>query len=606
MKSPETVARRPIFASPVATKVWNKAILEALLICCAAIGFSVYFTYPLAFHLGDRLPELGDSRLNAYIDAWVTHSLTTRPSQLFDTNMFYPARNTLALSENLLGNQLLFAPVYLLTKNPVTAQNFVILASFFLSAVTMYWLLRSSALSAGASAAGALVYGFALPRMGQLNHMQLLSTEWMPLIVLFLFSYLTSGKVRDLAVGTGALVMQVLCSLYLGYLSALIVICYVAAAVCLRPDWVKRRVWRNLALGGIAALVLLIPVLRPYLKLQHHDVIPRQNTFAVAASASPIASYLNVAGFSHQIYARWLGSFNSPQAGMEKRLFVGFVPLLLAAAGAYSLRGKLMRPKTADATGRCATSPQAIHSALILGSMFTVVAAYVLSLGPVLRINEHATHLRLPFFLLQRWVPGMGAFRVPARFVFAFLFGIAMLAAFGCEWLLERLPLRNLMRIGCCLILLVLIGLEFSVVPVDLAAVMAPPGIAPEYRWLAAQRPGSVTLELPISGPVWRPDPFEQAGYVYASVYHWQPLINGYSGYIPPTARRCDQLARQLPDPEPLDALAALGLKYVVVHEDKLPATALERWQPAPKGLRLAARFEDKTAIFAVDDSDQR
>lgn len=181
-----------------------------------------------------------------------------------------------------------------------------------------------------------------------------------------------------------------------------------------------------------------------------------------------------------------------------------------------------------------------------------------------------------------------------------------MLAAFGCEWLLQRAPLRKLIKIGLCLIVLVLIGLEFSVVPLELAAVMAPPHVAPEYRWLAAQSPGSVTLELPISGPVWRPDPFEQAGYVYASTYHWQPLINGYSGYAPPTARGTYQLARHLPDPQPLDALAALGLKYIVLHEDKLPAAALEGWQPAPKGLRLAARFHDGAAIFEVDYSDQR
>jgi hypothetical protein len=39
------------------------------------------------FHLKNTLPELGDSRLNVYIQAWDTHSLTTHPRDLFNMNM---------------------------------------------------------------------------------------------------------------------------------------------------------------------------------------------------------------------------------------------------------------------------------------------------------------------------------------------------------------------------------------------------------------------------------------------------------------------------------------------------------------------------------------
>lgn len=158
-------------------KLLNRAVLEVLAVLAAAVGFSIYFTYPLAFHFGNHLAELGDTRLNTYIHAWVTHTLTTNPSQLFNTNMFYPARNTLAGSENLLGNQILFAPVYLLTGNPIAAQNFVTLAALFLSAITLYWLLRSVALPRWAAAVAGLVYGFSLPRLAQLGHMQLLSSQ---------------------------------------------------------------------------------------------------------------------------------------------------------------------------------------------------------------------------------------------------------------------------------------------------------------------------------------------------------------------------------------------------------------------------------------------
>src|SRR5271157_3648269 len=92
---------------------------EALVVSLFAVLLTIYLTYPLASQMGTHLAELADSKFSTYVHAWVTHALTTRPTQLWNMNFFYPATNTLACSENWLGDQLLFAPVYLLTKNPV-------------------------------------------------------------------------------------------------------------------------------------------------------------------------------------------------------------------------------------------------------------------------------------------------------------------------------------------------------------------------------------------------------------------------------------------------------------------------------------------------------
>lgn len=589
-------------------KFFQKTAIKILLPCAAVLCFLIYFTYPLSFHLGDSLAELGDSRLNTYIQAWGTHALLTHPRQLFDMNMFYPARNTMAGSENLLGNQLLFAPVYLLTGNPVAAQNFVILASFFLSALALYWLLRSVGSPVWAAAVGGLVYGFGLPRsaQAQLGHMQLLSTQWTPVVVLFLFRYLQSKRIVNLAVMTVALVLQVLCSLYLGYLVFLILACCFAAVVCLRPDLITLRVWRDLGLAGLVTLLLLAPVVLPYLALQHQNVIPRESSLTVAASASPLASYLSVASLPHHVYNHLLRRFESQSVVWEKRLFVGFVPLLLSAVGAISLKhaqnGKAATDVPASPVRGSGSSLREFQASLVLGSIFTAATAYVLSLGPVLHIHGHATHIKLPFLLLQRWVPGMGVFRVPARFVFAFMFGIAVLAAFGVFRMLCRFS-AGWMRATCSAVVLAFITMEYSVGPLALSPVMAPPRVAPEYRWLADQPHGSVVVELPISGPPSAPDAFEQAGYLYASVYHWQPMINGYSGYMAPIVKETYKLARNLPASSSVDLLGGLGLKFIVIHENKMSASDLSRWQPLPTGVQLVARFDDGTKVLEVRDS---
>jgi hypothetical protein len=51
--------------------------IEGVLALVAAIAFTLWLTYPLAFEMNSRAVELLDSRLTAYLQAWVTHALTT-------------------------------------------------------------------------------------------------------------------------------------------------------------------------------------------------------------------------------------------------------------------------------------------------------------------------------------------------------------------------------------------------------------------------------------------------------------------------------------------------------------------------------------------------
>lgn len=56
-----------------------------------------------------------------WILAWDYHTLFSNPFNLFNANIFYPAQNTLALSEQMVANLIIFAPVMFITQNPVLA-----------------------------------------------------------------------------------------------------------------------------------------------------------------------------------------------------------------------------------------------------------------------------------------------------------------------------------------------------------------------------------------------------------------------------------------------------------------------------------------------------
>ena len=60
--------------------------------------------------------------------------------------------------------------------------------------------------------------------------------------------------------------------------------------------------------------------------------------------------------------------------------------------------------------------------------------------------------------------------------------------------------------------------------------------------------------------------PGPDARYTYMSTFHWQKLVNGYSGYHPPSyLQRLDGL-QSFPDASSLEVLQRTGVSYVIVH----------------------------------------
>jgi len=561
-------------------------VIECATVLVVAVAFTLWLTYPLAFRMASRAIELLDSQLNAYLQAWVTHALSTH-AVLFDTNMFYPARDTLALSENMLGTQFVFAPVYLLTGNPILASNSVILSSFIFCALTMYLLVRYATASPWASAVAATVFAFAPVRLSQLAHMQLLSMYWMPLIVLFLYRYVQTCKLKDLFGLSISVLMQILCSLYLGYMALLVAFCFFTGIAVTRPQLLKVKVMGSLALSTILVGILLIPLVTHYRRLEATSLNPEYNSAStIDASASPIASYLEGSG---RVYGHIFDRFHSVDLDWEKHLFIGFVPLLMALLSLGLCRRKREDISRADT---CPSSPldrvrrNELVRALLWGAAITVFCSYVLSLGPILRVLDRPSHIRLPFFWLQKWVPGVGTFRVPARFGLTLMLGLAVLSGIGFLRLLcsteQRLGHRSVgVRVALTSAVLMLVGVEFNLSLTPLAQVMTPDHLAPEYKWLKLHPPNTPILEVPMAAGDGSIDYYTQVAYIFASTYHWHQLANGYSGHLPPTFSEMFELAKAMPAREPSSLLAGLGVRYVVVHTRRLSEEEVERWREA-------------------------
>src|SRR4051812_6221770 len=131
---------------------------------------------------------------------------------MFDANIYYPFRHTLAYSENLIGSAVIAAPLLWTTGNPVLAMNLVALLSCVLCGAGAYALARSIGIGrAGATLAG-IVFAFAPPRLFRLGQLHLTTVQWVPFCLAFLHRYFDSGRRRDLWCASLLFAAQVLTS----------------------------------------------------------------------------------------------------------------------------------------------------------------------------------------------------------------------------------------------------------------------------------------------------------------------------------------------------------------------------------------------------------
>jgi hypothetical protein len=161
------------------------------------------------------------------------------------------------------------------------------------------------------------------------------------------------------------------------------------------------------------------------------------------------------------------------------------------------------------------------------------------------------------FRLLYDHIPIVHGFRAVARLGIFVTFFLAVLGAFGYSMIAERLGQRS--RQLLLAVTAVLLLLEYRVHPLPVVAYPNQP--APLYSWLAQQPPG-VVAELPLA---WGQTEFE-ARAAYMSTFHWQPLVNGYSGFVPQSYVDRMNALRDFPDNRSLARLQLDNVRYVVVH----------------------------------------
>jgi hypothetical protein len=495
----------------------------------AALGFvalTIGLTAPLAFRLGTLgRTDNADGQFAVWNVAWVARTIVADPLNLFDANIFYPHRWTLAYSEANLGSGLVAAPVFWLTGNPIASFNAVLLLSFVASGTGMYYLVRYLAHDRRAAFITAIGFAYCPYLFGHTPHIQLLMTAGLPFTLLAFHRFLDEpSRTRAAALGL-TLTLQTLFCAYYGVFAVLIVGYAVLFSAWWRRLWLDSRYWAGVSVAALVAVASALPIALPYLVVQRESGFSRSLDAAREYSAGWRMYFLSNAYLHRPVAAIF--------DGQGELLFPGFVATIFAAYGALRLWRTPGRSREL-----------AVFYLSLAGLAFWV------SLGPSGGL----------YSLLYAAVPGFTFMRAPSRIGVVVPLALLAVAGMGLAAFLERSSRATLASIA-----LALFAIAEAAGPLRW---VTPPAIDPVYHTLATLPRGPL-VELPVYSHQFR---FLRARYMLNSTAHWMPLVDAYSDFIPQDFQESLPIIADFPSQPAFAHFEPEGVRYAVFHLDQYTA----------------------------------
>jgi hypothetical protein len=549
---------------------WRVVLREAAVVLLFLV-LSVAMTWPLAANLDRAISDPGDPFVGSWVLDWDAYA-TAHALPLFQANAFFPAKDSLALSEHSYGIALPLLVLFRFGVAPLTVFNLAMLLGFASCGYFMYLLALWVTGSPHAAIAAGIIYAFIGIRFHHLPHVQYVWSMWLPIVLLALLRFVRLPRLSTAVVFAAALFINGLTNLHWWALgTAAAALTTVLLGIVMRRD---RRFWL-LAAGAFAiANFALLPWLLPYAEVA--EMYGLKRTYLEAYPNSAEWRDWLVPNLQNRLY----GTLSARQQyGHERTLFPGFIAIALCVAALFWRKSMpsdsrwLKALDVAIAVLLLVTLVQAFHgqtTPLVFLAIAIVVRCCIrMPAWPALPAPAWAA---LAWIVIGAWgargvrsafhlflfnhVSAFRGIRVPARWAMISYVGIALLAAVGLLLVIRhRGPLaRNAITLAVCL------GLLFELRAAPIRWYLVPLEPRPLYEWIATLPLRGGVLELPMT---------QSAAYEYmwrATVHH-KPLINGVSSFIPPQYERLSSLYEAEPIGDPfLDALESTPCSLVVVH----------------------------------------
>ncbi len=500
-------------------------------------------TYPLCINFFEYIPgDGGDAWQFVNYFWWFKKALfELKINPFYDTYMFYPSGVSLGTTTLTPFNVLLSIPLQFLFDLPLV-YNILFILTFVLSGCTMYLLVNHLLNNKSAALVSSFIFAFAPYRlMRGFGHLNLLTTQFVPLFLYFLLKFLKIKRLRDSLLTGLSLTLVALSSVYYilqtVLVAAIIMLAYLICKKCTVKDIAK-----PFLLGLTSFFLTSFPFyyhsLKDWLSGTAAVGLPlwyiSDNSADLLAFFSPNPFHPL---FASSIYNRFTANI------VEATVFIGFTCIALSIYAVVKRR-----------------TMKVLLWALI-GLAFSV-----LSLGPELKIAGEPI-----FTLLYRFfVYPVLSFYIPSRFAFIYLTFLSILAGYGTLYFLRLFKHKK--RVAVTTLIFCLIIFEALMIPYPLTTTDVPSF----YQVMREDNTFYAILEVPIS-----PSPVPIHRHLYYQTIHEKALVGGWVSRPPPYAIDTlheNPLIKKLIDlhegketypiniSESIILLKNQGVKYIIVH----------------------------------------
>ncbi|RJP74021.1 MAG: hypothetical protein C4532_03240 [Candidatus Abyssobacteria bacterium SURF_17] len=382
-----------------------------------SLALTLAFTYPQIVHLASGCVEppfgrTNDQYLHMWDAWWLKKALLELHMSPYHTPLVnYPDGANLALQEVGLVNGILTIPFQFVLPKPhglILGFNIVVIFSFVASALAMYALIHEITNDHAVAAMCGLYFAFMPYRAASIMNQIYLSTEWIPLYILFLLRTMKRPLLRNCI---WCAVFFAL-TLHSSYTYAFFLILFTVVFVPVKLLSEHKDVFNKsviVALGSIAVFCFIIAL--PNLVMITAGTI----NWAQPVEVSDMLS-ANVAGYFvppdfQTVYGfllRHFGPLPVYTGFVGKALFFTYTLLF------FSLYGILTGPK---------------RTMVVWIVLFAVFLTF--SLGTSLHVSKWNIDIKLPYVALIKYVPLASAMRSPFRFAIVERIAFIVLAAYG-------------------------------------------------------------------------------------------------------------------------------------------------------------------------------
>ncbi len=524
------------------------------------LAFFSLLTFMLTWPVVARLDtELAGGRDDLWVHQWtfwsVREALQNGTSPFSTTNLYFPTGVALT-SHNIawfnIGAWLPLQAVF----GPTVAYNLVFLTVIALNGFCMYLFAREVVRDRAAALVAGFIFGFWPYTLSHYDHANMMVVFWVPFTLLLLTRLITrtpvSGKRGSgwgLVVATaGSLAMIGVTRWQLLIMSSPILVTFPIYLLITIPREQRRGALLQLLVVGGLATLLMAPLAAPFVIDQFTRDFPEDVLLDEAVwGRTDLLAYLVPSIHNGLWQQRVAGLYERFVVNQFYTPYLGYTTLLLAAAGV------LRRWR---------------QTWVWLG---LALLYFVLALGPELAFNGQAyPAIPMPYRLVEDWLV-MGLIRRPDRLNVFLSLPLAMMAAWGLNWLLGvwSTP-RARWIVGTAV--MGMLTLAYWTVPFETTPLEVPNW----YKRAALDGESYAVVDLPIN------DRSYDKWYMAYQTEHGKPLATGHVSRLPREATAfldgVPLLANleerdQLPDPnlrevtEQLGLLNEAGIRYLVIHK---------------------------------------